>query len=245
MKHPMKDIDEMLDVLELPLVSQRLNEIVRSPQLSDYSPVQLVREILQAQYLEKKNRVFESNLKFSALLNRSARLENLRTGNGRVYNDSTVEQVLSFSFVEDRQNVGVYGVTDAGKSYFLAACCSEACRQNIRCRFIDYSELLDELTALKRKDLSKYNKKVKYYSRIQLLFIDDFAINRYPEETVNILYHLIKMRTDHETSTMFSCQYSPDEWGKHIGDDSSCYGKLDGIRRRLTNGYTVLIEKSN
>ena len=244
MKHPMKDINEMLDILELPLVSQRLNEIVKSPQLSNYSPIQLVREILQDQYLEKKNKIFENNLRLSAVLDRSARIENLKTGNGRVYNDSTVEQILSFSFVEDRQNVGVYGVTEAGKSYFLAACCVEACRRDIRCRFIDYSELIDELTAMKRLDLTKYNKRIKFYSRIQLMFIDDFAINRYPEETVNILYHLIKMRTDRGTSTMFSCQYSPDEWGKVIGDDISCYGKLDGIRRRLINGYTVLIEKS-
>ncbi|MDD7201677.1 MAG: hypothetical protein SPF89_01050 [Sphaerochaetaceae bacterium] len=52
------------------------------------------------------------------------------------------------------------------------------------------------------------------------------------------------MRADYGTSTMFSCQYAPDEWGRHIGDDTSFYGKIDGIRRRLTNGYTVLIEKS-
>ena len=244
MKHPLKDINEKLEVLNLPLVSQRLNEIVNSPQISNYSPVQLVREILLTQYLETRNSRFETNLRFSSVLNRDARVENLRTGNGRIYNDSTVEQVLSFSFVENRQNVGVYGVTDAGKSYFLAASCIEACRQNFRCKFVDYSNLLDGLTVLQRKDLTKYMKKIKYYSKIQLLFIDDFAINRYPEETVNILYHLVKMRTDYGTSTMFSCQYSPDEWGKHIGDDTSCYGKLDGIRRRLTNGYTVLIEKS-
>lgn len=42
MKHPLKDINEMLDVLNLPLVSQRLNEIVNSPQISNYSPIQLV-----------------------------------------------------------------------------------------------------------------------------------------------------------------------------------------------------------
>ncbi len=54
-------------------------------------------------------------------------------------------------------------------------------------------------------------KRMKYYSKIQLLFIDDFAISRYSEEGIKILYHLIKMRTDAETSTMFSCQYSPDE----------------------------------
>ena len=107
MKHPLKDIDEMLDALNLPLVSQRLNEIVNSPQISNYSPVQLVREILQPQYLETSNRRFETNIRLSSVLNRDARVGNLRTGNGRVYNDNTVDQVLSFSFVENRQNVGV------------------------------------------------------------------------------------------------------------------------------------------
>ena len=35
MKHPLKDINEMLDVLNLPLVSQRLNEIYRKPHKPD------------------------------------------------------------------------------------------------------------------------------------------------------------------------------------------------------------------
>ena len=58
------------------------------------------------------------------------------------------------------------------------------------------------------------------------------------------LYHLIKLRDDLGTSTLFSCQYSPDEWGNQLSDEKECYGKLDGIRRRLTTGFTVLIEKA-
>ena len=77
-----------------------------------------------------------------------------------------------------------------------------------------------------------------------LLFIDDFAISRYSEEGIKILYHLLKLRDDLGTSTLFSCQYSPDEWGKQLSDENECYGKLDGIRRRLTTGFTVLIEKA-
>ena len=83
--------------------------------------------------------------------------ENLKTGNGRIYNDATVEQILKFHFAENRQNVGIYGVTGAGKSYFLSACCVEACRRNYRCKFVDYSDLLDELIVLNRQeDLNKY-----------------------------------------------------------------------------------------
>ena len=59
---------------------------------------------------------------------------------------------------------------------------------------------------------------------------------------MKVLYHLIKLRSDFGTSTLFSSQYAPDEWGNYLSDESECYGKLDGIRRRLTTGYTVLIE---
>lgn len=179
------------------------------------------------------------------MINKGALTENLKTGNGRVYNDATVQQVLEFHFAENRQNVGIYGVTGAGKSYFISTCCVEACRRNYRCKFVDYSDLLDELIVLNRqKDLNRYRKRIKYYVRIQLLFIDDFAISRYSEEGIKILYHLLKLRDDLGTSTLFSCQYSPDEWGKQLSDENECYGKLDGIRRRLTTGFTVLIEKA-
>lgn len=246
MKDNVKDIEEMLDFLGLPLSAARLNEIQKSPELANYSAVQFLREIIEPQYLDTKNTKFETNLRLSSLINKNALAESLKTGNGRIYNDAIVHQILSFSFVENRTNAGIYGVTDAGKSYFLSACCIEACRKNIRCKFVDYCDLLDELLILSRnEDLTKYRKRIKYYAKVQLLLIDDFAISRYSEEGIKILYHLIKMRTDYETSTIFSCQYSPDEWGKQLSYEDNCYGKLDGIRRRLTNGYTVLIEKNH
>ena len=245
MKNKHNDIYEMLDILGMPLAAQRFEELINSPELGNYNTLQFVREILQQQYLDKITRRFETNLRLSSLINKNALVENLKTGNGRIYNDATVEQVLSFRFAEDRLNVGIYGITGAGKSYFLSACCVEACRRNYRCKYIDYSDLLDELIVLNRQtDLNRYRKRVKHYARIQLLFIDDFAISRYSEEGMKILYHLIKMRADLGTSTLFSSQYAPDEWGKYLSDEKECYGKLDGIRRRLTTGFTVLIEKS-
>lgn len=39
-------------------------------------------------------------------------------------------------------------------------------------------------------------------------------------------------------------QYSPDERKIQLSFEKICYGKLDGIRRKLTTGFTVLIEKA-
>ena len=203
MNNPNSDIYEMLDTLSLPVAAQRFSELTQSPELVNYTAFQFIREVLEPQYAETLNRRFETNLRLSSLINKGALVENLKTGNGRIYNDATVQQVLEFHFAENRQNVGIYGVTGAGKSYFLSACCVEACRRNYRCKFVDYSDLLDELIVLNRqKDLNRYRKRIKYYARIQLLFIEDFAISRYSEEGIKILYHLLKLRDDLGTSTL-------------------------------------------
>ena len=239
------DISVMLDELGMTQAAIRWNEILDSPEFANYSPQQLLREVITPQYVEAMNRRYLTNLRFSGLVNRSARIENLKTGGGRRYNDAQVEQLRTLRFLEKRMNLGIYGVTGAGKSYFMAAFCDEACRQNYRCRFINYCDLLDELIMLKRQgDMKKYRKRLRYYARLQLMFIDDFGISRYPEEGMNILYQLVKMRADLGTSTLYSSQYAPDEWSQHLSDEPKCYGKLDGIRRRLTTGFTVLIEKA-
>ena len=104
---------------------------------------------------------------------------------------------------------------------------------------------MDELLTLSRsQDLARYTKRLKYYARIQILFLDDFAISRYSEDGIKIQYHLIKTHSDLGKSTMFTTQYAPNEWGEHLSDEKGCYGKLDGIRRRLTTGFTVTIEKA-
>lgn len=235
----------MLDDLELTVSAIRLQELLESSEISNYSAQQLLREVITPQHIETMNKRYETNLRFSKLINKSARIEKLKTGNGRVYNDEVVQQVLTFKFISDGLNVGIYGKTGAGKSYLMSAVCDEACRQNYRCKFLDYSDLLDELLVLSLSgNLEKYTKKLKYYSKIRLLLIDDFAISRYSEDGIKILYHLIKTRADLGYPTIFTCQYAPNEWGKQLSDDPDCYGKLDGIRRRLTTGYTIYIEKS-
>ena len=163
MKTETNDIYEMLDTLSLPVAAQRFTELSKGPEFGNYTALQFIREVLEPQYIETINKRFETNLRLSSLVNKGAAAENLKTGNGRIYNDVTVDQVLKFHFAENRQNVGIYGVTGAGKSYFLSACCVEACRRNYRCKFVDYSDLLDELIVLNRQeDLSKYRKRIKY-----------------------------------------------------------------------------------
>ena len=97
----------------------------------------------------------------------------------------------------------------------MSAVCNEACHQNYRCMYLDYTDMLDELLMLEQdNERARYSKRLKYYSKIRLLFIDDFAISRYNEDAIKILYHLLKSRADLGNSTVFTTQHAPNEWGK-------------------------------
>ena len=114
MKNKTTDIYEMLDTLSLPVAAQRFAELSaelsKSPEFGSYTALQFIREVLEPQYIETLNNRFETNLRLSSLINKGALAENLKTGNGRIYNDATVEQILKFHFAENRQNVGIYVV---------------------------------------------------------------------------------------------------------------------------------------
>ena len=170
------DIGEMLDSLKMTTAAIRWKQLLNDPELGNFTAQQLLREVLTPQYVEAMNNQYTTNLKFSRLMEKNARIGNLKTGNGRKYNDETVQQILTFNFIANGLNVGVYGKTGAGKSYFTSALCNEACRLNYRCQFRDYCDMMDELLRLSREDMTKYSKKLKYYSRLRILFIDDFVL---------------------------------------------------------------------
>ena len=237
------DIGEMLDGLKLTTAALRWKQLLDAPEFGNFTAQQLLREVITPQYVEALNKQYATNIKFSKLMEKNARIENLKTGNGRKYNDETVQQILTFNFISNGLNVGIYGKTGAGKSYFTSALCNEACRLNYRCQSHDYCDMMDELLRLYRDDMTRYSKKLKYYSRLRILFIDDFCISRYSEDGIKILYHLLKSRADLHYPTVFNTQYEPSEWSKWLSDDPGCFGKLDGIRRRLTTGFTVEIVK--
>ena len=70
-----------------------------------HTALQYIREVLEPRYIESFNERFETNLRLSSLINKEALAEELKTHNVCLYNDVTIEQVLTFHFAENRQNV--------------------------------------------------------------------------------------------------------------------------------------------
>ena len=69
-------------------------EISESPKFADFTPPQLLREVLEPQYIETMNNRYRTNLRLSKLIDKSALMENLVTGSKRRYNDAVVQQLV-------------------------------------------------------------------------------------------------------------------------------------------------------
>ena len=95
------DIVTMLDELNLPLAAERLAEILNGPELGNYSSQQLLRDVIEPQYIETMNKRYMTNLRLSRLINKNAQVEDLVTSSARRYNEDVVQQLRSFRFAED------------------------------------------------------------------------------------------------------------------------------------------------
>ena len=238
------DIEEMLEYLQLDRMAEELNRLARTPGFPTLTPIQALREIITEEYVAQKNHQIEKSLRLGKLKGCNAQMENLRTGDGRIYNDNIISQLSTLEFIQDRKNLCILGESGAGKTYAAKAFGVAACNADYRVHFSDFTMLLDDLCILKRKDLAKYQKKIRYFSRIQVLIMDDFLITHIEEERAIILFTLLKQRDELGTSTIISSQYNPETWNRYLGV-SDDYAMPDGIRRRLIDqGYVLLVEKA-
>ena len=60
------EISVMLDELELPAAALRWKELSESPAYSDFTPEQLLREVIEPQYIETMNNRYKTNLRIEA-----------------------------------------------------------------------------------------------------------------------------------------------------------------------------------
>ncbi len=208
--------------------------------------IQLIHMMLAEDYVTKYNRLYGLLINTSGLRCKRGILSDIKTGDGRKYNDNALEQVKELSFLESRKNVCVFGESGAGKSYLIASVSEELCKRGIRNRFVDYIKLMDMMTQLRHTDKVKYNKKLESLAKIPVLLIDDFLSDDAFPDDVTVMFCLVKLRETYQNPTIVATQYDPQEWVELMtGTKKTRKGEADSIRRRLVdNAYLITIAKN-
>ena len=178
------------------------------------------RRIRDAKFREDKN-LADFNWKFNAQTMDRAQIEGLATG----------------EFVRRGENLVMVGQSGVGKSHLLEALSRRFCELGYRVRYTTSAELLEDL----RKSMADQSlpRRVRYWSRFDLVVIDEFGFDRIERgecpQAANLFYKLIDARSG-KRSTALATNIDFEAWSDYLGDPPLAMAFLD----RVVDGAILL-----
>lgn len=232
----MNQVDEQLMALRLGHAAKALEQ--QRVQLSTYTELTfeerlsllLESEVLGRSQAKTKRLIRQAKLRVDAYPSQLIYKE------GRGLKRVQMSELLTGSYLANRQNILITGATGAGKTYVACALATQACEQQHSVRYYRLSRLLDELSA-SRLDGS-YRKQLLALSKKQLLILDDWGMEKLSQDHAGHLLEVLEDRYQ-TTSTIMISQLPVKEWYNMIGNATVADALLD---RLIHNSHRIELE---
>lgn len=140
------------------------------------------------------------------------------------------EELALGEFIRRQNNLVFVGDSGLGKSHLMQSIGRRCCAWGYRVRYITSADLLEDLTAAAGdKTLPS---RVQYYSRFDLLIIDEFGFDKlerreYPEAP-SLFYKVIDRRSQ-RASTAIITNLKFKTWSEYLGDAPLAMALLDRV----------------
>ncbi|MBR6216967.1 MAG: ATP-binding protein [Eubacterium sp.] len=198
-----------------------IGEIINALEFQSQDPVTVtlsfderIQRIVDYVYQEKYNSKIQRLIKSAKFRFPQADVHNIYY-DGRTLNRDAIRELSTCQFVKKHQSVVFQGYTGSGKTFLACSLGKEACRQQIRTRYIRLPDLLMEYGDSKL--IAGHEKKlIAKYSKIPLLILDEWLMADISTDELHFLFELTERRSD-TTSTIFCTQYSKKDWIKKLG----------------------------
>ena len=141
----------------------------------------------------------------------TACVENISYEDDRHLNRNLILELASCNYIPHARNVIIVGPTGAGKSYLAQALGQSACRRFLSTRYVQLSDLLDELNIARARGVEAFHRLRKQFVKCSLLIIDEWLLFPISEEDTQLLLWIIDRRHNSQ-STIIASQYEPAEW---------------------------------
>ena len=157
--------------------------------------------------------------------------------NAKAIKRARVEELAAAEFIRRKDNLVVVGQSGVGKSHIVQAIGQQACALGWRVRYTTSAALLQDLRAsLADQTLPK---QVRYYTRFDLLIIDEFGFDKIERseapQAASLLYKVVDARSE-RCSTALVTNIDFEAWGDYLGDPPLAMALLD----RIVDGAIIL-----
>ncbi len=177
-------------------------------------------------YQEKYNGKIQRLIKLSKFRLPKAEVNDIYF-NERGIDKNLIMELSTGQFIHSNTNVILQGFTGSGKTFLACAIGKQACKQQIRTKYIRLPDLLveyDEATMLSKSK----SKLLKKYSSYGVLILDEWLLEDISDEEQHFLFELIERRHD-QASTIFCTQYMQIDWHSRLGGGVHADAIMDRI----------------
>jgi DNA replication protein DnaC len=219
--------------LGIPLQVEALDTILSKAEKENLSHLSFLDQLLGPPAAARQERAVERRIR-QARFAESKALETFDWKfNPKAFDRLQIEELATGDFIRRRANLLFVGWSGVGKSHIIQALGLKACANGYRVCYRTSSALLADLTAsLADKTLPQ---RVRYYSRPDLLIIDEFGFDRIERsecpQAAHLLYKVVAARNQ-KRSTALVTNVDFDKWGDYLADGPLAMALLDRLVER-------------
>jgi DNA replication protein DnaC len=224
------------ETLRIPVSPEQLDHTLRRAEHEALAHIDFLSLLIGEQAAGRRQRSIERRIR-DAHFQETKTLEDFDFQfNAPAIDRVQIEELASGEFIRRCENLVMVGQSGVGKSFLLQALGRRFCSLGLRVRYTTSANLLTDLTAsLADQTLAK---RLRYWSRFDLLIIDEFGFDRIERDecpqAANLLFKIIDARSGRSTALATNIDF--DGWADYLGDPPLAMALLD----RIVDGAIVL-----
>ncbi|MET3124441.1 DNA replication protein DnaC [Oxalobacteraceae bacterium GrIS 2.11] len=220
-----QDTLDKLNNLKLFGMAAELERQMANPTIGELPFEHRIRILADQEATFRNNKRLQLLLK-KAKLQVSASVEAIDYRQSRSLDKSLFLSLTTLDWINQQTNLVITGPTGTGKTWLACALGNQACRNGLTAFFIRVPMLLDEL--LGARATGTFQKRLEQLKKIDLLVLDDWAIEPFTKRAQNDLLELIDARNG-TRSTIITSQLPMDRWHDAIDNKAVADAILDRI----------------
>src|SRR5215831_816121 len=228
------DLSGQLRQLGLQATAQELDDLIARATKQKWSPLQLIEAIAKSESADRASRNLERRLK-QARLGRFKPIADFDWDWPQKIDRELVERALKLSLIEERRNLILMGANGLGKTCIAKNIAYAAITAGKSVIFRTASELISDLngeSSLQRK------RKLRLYSRVDLLCIDEVGYLAYDAGAADLLYEVIARRYE-EGAMVLTTNRAFKEWNE-VFPHATCIATM--LDRLLHHADVIVVE---
>jgi DNA replication protein DnaC len=230
------DLRRQLQLLKLPFLLEHFEELARQAGSEQWSHVAFLARLIEGEAAGHQDRACQRRIK-------NARFPVLKTLEQFDFtwptkiNRPAIQNLFRLKFIEDKANAILIGGVGLGKTHLAIALGLAACQAGPRVRFATAIDIINSLLAAQKA--GGLVKKLKEYTRPELLIIDELGYLPIDQRGADLLFQIISQRYE-RGSIVLTTNKAFKHWPGIFNNDATLTSAI--LDRVLHHAETIVIE---